>query len=164
MHLRSFLPAAFAVSVAWLFAATSAVAHADWTVGGDTGRHNVPPRTTITPPGPFLQPSPDSYLYPRPVYPQQQQGHQSWQEQQWQERQWRESQWQERQHSEQTPDWRDWGQRDRNDRGSREREGRDRDWHDRTEQGSQIDRGAPAQSGSDVPRNVPAWGYRDNRR
>jgi hypothetical protein len=165
MRLHSFSAVFAAAVMVLIFAASPAAAYADRAAGGDTGHHNSAPRTAITPPGPFLQPSPDSYLYPRPPSAQQQQrDDRAWQQQQWQERQWRESQWQERQHAEQMPDWREWGQHDRGDRSSREREGRDRGWHRRTEQGNAGEHDVPAQPGAEGSRNVPAWGYRENPR
>lgn len=179
MHAHSFLAAGLAAVS--LIGASPAFANAGWAYSGDAGRHDVAPPARLTPPGPFLQINPAPYLYPQvpqqrpPQYGQppfgtgeswqeQQWREQQWRERQWRERQWRESQWQDRQQEQDRPDWHDWGQHGRSDRFSREREGRDRDWRERREQGDQSDRDTSMQSDANPTRNVPTWGYRENRR
>lgn len=160
MHAYSFLAVALAAGAALLATApVKANGGAQWSVTVESPRYYYPPSSAapsthpyyhrgptppgINPPGPFLQPSPDSYLYPQPVPDH----NQSWREREWQQREWEDQRaqrwreqrdrrdWQQREWDERRDrDRRSWADRERDEQDRRWREWRqnnhpDRDWH-----------------------------------
>jgi hypothetical protein len=121
-----------------------------------------PPVQTV--PGPFLQPSPYSYLNPQPVYPDSWQSQpypqprayqdHSWREPQWQQRDWRQSQQQPR-------DRQGWREQERGWHAQREQQ---RDWRAREGQDRNSPHGERPRFDNGLRQDRQQWGMQDRRR